>query len=85
MSITLIKKKFLKFIMKVVNLADFFLSKKIKKFIQIGSSIEYGKKSPHHEKMKSKNTYSYYGNAKLLSTNYLLTLYKDKKNFLPVY
>ncbi len=62
------------------NLADFFLSKKIKKFIQIGSSIEYGKKSsPHHEKMKSKNTYSYYGNAKLLSTNYLLTLYKDKK------
>ena len=30
--------------------------------------------------MKSKNTHSYYGNAKLLSTNYLLKLYK-KKNF----
>ena len=29
--------------------------------------------------MKSKNTHSYYGNAKLLSTNYLITLYKKKK------
>ena len=62
------------------NLANFFLKKKIKKFIQIGSSIEYGKKSsPQNEKMKSKNTHSYYGNAKLLSTNYLITLYKKKK------
>ena len=63
------------------NLANFFLLKEIKKFIQIGSCIEYGKKSsPQNEKMKSKNTHSYYGNAKLLSTNYLLKLYK-KKNF----
>tara|TARA_Y100001958_G_C21166985_1_gene499593 strand:+ start:234 stop:1154 length:921 start_codon:yes stop_codon:yes gene_type:complete len=62
------------------NLANIFLLKNIKKFIQIGSSVEYGKKiSPQNEKMKSKNTYSYYGNAKLLSTNYLLTLYKKKK------
>jgi nucleoside-diphosphate-sugar epimerase len=62
------------------NLANFFLLKKIKKFIQVGSSIEYGKKSsPHSEKIITKNTYSYYGNAKLLSTNYLLKLFKKKK------
>jgi nucleoside-diphosphate-sugar epimerase len=62
------------------NLANFFLLKKIKKFIQIGSSVEYGKKrSPQNEKNITKNTCSYYGNAKLLSSNFLLNLYKKKK------
>lgn len=65
------------------NLANFFLLKKIKKFIQIGSSVEYGKKkSPQNEKNTAKNTHSYYGNAKLLSSNFLLNLYK--KNKFPV-
>ena len=65
------------------NLAKFFLNKKLKRFIQIGSSIEYGKKfSPQKESNISKRiTNSFYGQAKLLSTNYLLDLFK--KNFFP--
>ena len=42
------------------NLATFFLNKKIRRFIQIGSSIEYGKiKSPQKERKKklSKNIF----------------------------
>lgn len=64
-----------------VNLASFFIKKKIKKFVQIGSSIEYGRaKSPQLENLdKFKNTYSYYGKAKQLSTKYLLNLFKKKK------
>ncbi len=64
------------------NLAEFFLKKKIKKFIQIGSSIEYGKlKSPQIENKKNnQSTFSFYGKAKLLSTKYLINLSK-KKNF----
>ena len=64
------------------NLANFFLNTKIKKFIQIGSSIEYGQeKSPQKENNKKfKKTPSVYGSAKLLSTKYLLNL-KKKYNF----
>ena len=64
-----------------INLASFFLKKKIKKFIQIGSSIEYGRlKSPQIENLdKFKKTHSYYGNAKQLSTKYLLNLFRKKK------
>lgn len=64
------------------NLANFFLNKNLKKFIQIGSSIEYGKsRSPQKENYKnSQETYSTYGNAKLLSTKFLLEL-KKKYNF----
>ena len=59
------------------NISEFFLRKRIKKFIQIGSSIEYGRiLSPQKENLKNKNTFSIYGKAKLLSTNYLLHLYK---------
>ncbi len=59
------------------NISDIFLRKRIKKFIQIGSSIEYGRiLSPQKETSKNKNTFSIYGKAKLLSTNYLLNLYK---------
>ena len=63
------------------NLSLFFLNKKIKKFIQIGSSIEYGKlKSPQKENIKNEQkTYSVYGKAKLLSTKFLL---KMKKNII---
>lgn len=64
------------------NLATFFLNRNIKRFIQIGSSIEYGKiKSPQKESKKNyQKTYSFYGKAKLLSTKFLLKL-KKKYNF----
>ncbi len=60
------------------NLAEFFLNSKIKRFVQIGSCIEYGKmRSPQLEKKKnSKKTYSFYGKAKLLSTKFLLDFFK---------
>jgi nucleoside-diphosphate-sugar epimerase len=62
------------------NLANKFVESNIKKFIQIGSCIEYGKsKSPQLENEKNLNhTYSYYGKAKLMSTKHLLRLYKEK-------
>ena len=63
------------------NLTSLFVKSKIEKFIQIGSCIEYGKqKSPQKENSISNKTYSFYGKAKLLSTNYLLKLNK-KYNF----
>jgi nucleoside-diphosphate-sugar epimerase len=62
------------------NLADFFLKKKIKLFIQIGSSLEYGnKKSPQHE-ASSCRPRSNYGLAKLKATKHLCKLGK-KYNF----
>lgn len=68
------------------NLIDFYQKKKIKKFIQIGSSLEYGKtKSPHKEKTMTKKVIllkSIYAKSKLLSTNYCMNAFK--KNFFPV-
>lgn len=53
------------------NLFKIFEKKKIKLFIQIGSSAEYGNlKSPHVEN-KIGNAKDVYGKAKLLSTKYL--------------
>ena len=66
------------------NLADIFKNKKIKSFIQIGSSVEYGnRKSPQNENDKTnvKKLQSKYGQAKLMATNYLLKL--NKKNNFP--
>lgn len=61
------------------NIANFFLKKKINRFIQVGSSMEYGlAKSPHKENMKCKPQ-SAYGKAKFLSTQYLLNLYNRKR------
>ena len=60
----------------VKNLASIFLNKKIKKFIQIGSSMEYGlNRSPHKETMKCKPLSSY-GLAKYAATKHLLNLNK---------
>mgnify|MGYP006089421459 CR=1 FL=1 len=67
------------------NLIDIFKKKKIKKFIQIGSSTEYGfEKSPQKEEKKTKirNLKSIYSRSKLKSTNYGIHLYK--KNNLPI-
>lgn len=69
----------------IKNLSSIFLKKKIKKFIQIGSSVEYGNtKSPHKENnfFKVKNLKSSYGKAKLSASN--LLLYYNKKFNFPV-
>ena len=61
------------------KLTKIFIKKKIKKFIQIGSSMEYGRvKSPQKENF---NCYpeSIYAISKFLSTKHLITLYKKKK------
>lgn len=64
------------------NIVNFFLKKKIKRFIQVGSSMEYGlARSPQKEHFKCVPK-SVYGRAKFLSTQYLLNLYK--KNKFPV-
>ena len=61
------------------NISNFFLKRNIKRFIQVGSSMEYGlAKSPQKELFKCKPK-SIYGKAKLLSTRYLLNLYINKK------
>jgi nucleoside-diphosphate-sugar epimerase len=59
-----------------------FINSNIQKFIQIGSSVEYGKiKSPQSEKkLSKKKIHSFYGASKLLSSIYLMNLYR-KHNF----
>jgi dTDP-glucose 4,6-dehydratase len=62
------------------SLTKIFIKKKIKKFIQIGSSMEYGRvKSPQKENFNC-HPKSIYAISKFLSTKRLITLYK-KKNF----
>ena len=62
------------------NLVNNFKKKRPKKFIQIGSSIEYGRQeSPQKEILLKKiDTSSSYGNAKLASTFFLLSLFKKE-------
>jgi len=60
------------------NLAEIFLKKKPFSFVQMGSSTEYGNlQSPQKENGKC-NPRSIYGKAKLLASNYLINLYKNK-------
>jgi len=63
------------------KISEYFLKSKIQKFVQVGSSIEYGKiRSPQIEKKTNKQkTFSTYGKAKLLSTKHLLNLYRKFK------
>ena len=73
------KKVFQSHLIGCKNLANFFLKKNIKAFIQMGSSNEYGKlKSPHKENL-SGNPLSPYGRAKLQASRFLLDLFKKKK------
>ena len=73
------KKIYLSHYIGVKNLSNYFLDKKLKKFIQIGSSMEYGHlKSPQKELFKCKPL-SNYGKAKYLSTKYLIKLFKEKR------
>jgi nucleoside-diphosphate-sugar epimerase len=61
------------------NLVNFFQKKKIKLFLQIGSSAEYGKtRSPHTENSKTIPV-KIYGQSKLKSSLYLMKLYKKSK------
>ena len=62
-----------------MNLADIFIQKKIKAFIQIGTSLEYGAAtSPQKENIKCypKSTYAV---SKYLSTIYLIKLFSISK------
>jgi len=64
------------------NLAEIFLKKNLISFVQMGSSIEYGDiKSPQKETSRTtlKAVKSVYGKAKLLSSKYLIKLFKKKK------
>ena len=62
------------------NLINIFSNSKIKKFIQMGSSGEYGsKKSPHYENINTKPL-TVYNVAKKKASNYLLKYFK-KSNF----
>ncbi len=64
------------------NLADIFMEKKLKAFVQMGSSMEYGKNtSPLNETFKC-NPSSIYGEAKFLASKLLLQKYK--KNQFPI-
>ena len=59
------------------NLSNYFLSKKISSFVQMGSSLEYGaNRAPHYEEMKTnhRKLKSVYAKSKLLATEHLLKL-----------
>lgn len=61
------------------NLTNFFEDKKIKKFIQIGSGMEYGRlRSPQKENFKCQPK-SIYALSKFLATEHMISLYKKKK------
>lgn len=63
-------------------LGSVFINKKIKKFIQIGSSMEYGRvRSPQKENYKCKPE-STYGTSKFMATQYFLNL--NIQNNFPV-
>ncbi len=60
-----------------INIANIFLNKPLKKFIQIGSGLEYGSlKSPQSESALC-NPESNYSKAKYLASKSLLDLYKN--------
>lgn len=76
---SLLKKKKLSntYLLGVKNLIKKINEKKLKKFIQIGTSNEYGIcKAPQKEYMQS-HPINNYGKAKLDCTNFLLNLFKN--------
>jgi UDP-glucose 4-epimerase len=75
------KKTFKSHYLGCQNLVKIFLNTKIKSFVQMGSSIEYGNsKSPHKENVKCypDSLKSTYGKAKLLSSIYLGNIFKKE-------
>jgi dTDP-glucose 4,6-dehydratase len=78
------KKTYLSHYIGCKNLCEILIEKKFKPklFIQIGSSLEYGKlKSPHNEKMKTmkKKLTNAYGLSKFLATKYLINIIQKVK------
>lgn len=59
-----------------INLTDFFLNRKIKKFINIGSSDEYGNLNKKLLESDKENPLSIYSLAKTCSSYYLRSMYK---------
>ncbi len=73
-----LKKTFQSHYLGLKNLINFFSSKDIRKFIQIGSSLEYGNGiSPQKETLKLKPQ-SNYSRAKVNSSNYIKKIFKEK-------
>jgi len=73
------KKTFASHYLGCKNLAEVFFKKEPIAFVQMGSSAEYGNvKSPQKENAKC-NPKSVYGQAKLLSSIYLIDLFKKQK------
>ena len=73
------KKTFNSHFLGCKNLTEIFLKNPPIKFVQMGSSSEYGKlKSPHYEFLKCKPV-SAYGKAKLLATKHIINLYYKNK------
>ena len=60
-------------------LFNFLHQKKIKRFIQIGSSLEYGKKRSPQSETDEKYSSNYYAKSKLKLSNYLRKIYKKKR------
>jgi nucleoside-diphosphate-sugar epimerase len=64
------------------NLAEIFLNKSLISFVQIGTSLEYGKSySPQKETNKCdlKSIKSIYGKAKLKASRHMMNLFNKKK------
>lgn len=73
-----IKKTYSSHFVGLKNLSDYYEKKSLKKFIQIGSGLEYGKAtSPHFENFKIKPN-SNYALAKAKASQYTLQLSKKK-------
>ncbi len=65
---------------KFQKVVEFFSKKRVKRFIQVGSSSEYGSAPVPHNEDDNCLPLSNYGKSKLKSTNYFLKICK-KKNF----
>lgn len=63
----------------VKNLVDYLDKKKIKKFVQIGSSDEYGGNPAPQNETQKEAPFSVYSLSKVVSTYFLQTLYKTQK------
>ena len=63
----------------VKNLAEIFIKKNIKLFIQIGSGGEYGRTVSPHKEGKENEPKTIYNKAKFMASKYLIKLYNKKK------
>ena len=61
------------------NLAEIFLKKMPIDFVQMGSGAEYGDVKSPHKQNATCNPKSVYGQAKLMSSIYLIDLFKKHK------